>query len=261
MSESNSTGRKDFRDIQRQFTAHLRNPTVNAPPPNIEDRRLAIYRRLVFGNLKSLLGSRFKTIKTIMGEDDWNHLIRNFLIKHRAHTPLFPELGREFVQYLEAHHDPEDAQRPFMLELAHYHWSESVLRHDEADINAIQVDKEGDLLTDIPVFSPVALVLGYQWPVHRIRPEYLPTEKPEKPTWLMVYRNAKEGISYMELTPGTARLCQILQDNQQSTGQVILEQFAAEVGRADDPQVISAGFQQLELLQQKGIILGAQAKQ
>lgn len=261
MAESDSNGGKDFREIQREFTAHLRNPTVNPPPPNIEDRRLAIYRRLVFGNSKSLLTSRFKTIKAVVGEDNWNHLIRDFLIKHRSKTPLFPEMGREFVQYLETHHDPENSQYPFLLELAHYHWSESVLRHHESDIASIPVEKTADLLANVPVFSPVAWVLGYQWPVHRIRPEYIPTEKPEQPTWLMVYRNAKQGISYMELTAGTARLCQMLQENQHYAGQVILEQFATDAGRANDQQVIAAGHKQLQLLRQKGIILGTQVTQ
>lgn len=266
MAEANMPGDGDFRDLQRRFTAHIRNPSANPAPANLEDRRMAIYRRLVFGNLKSLLGKRFKVIKALAGEDGWNNTIRDFLIKHRASTPLFPELGREFVQYLQDHYDLEaEGHYPFMLELAHYEWLETVLRYDEADPDKLDVDAEGDLRTGIPVVSPVAWVLGYAWPVHRIRPEFIPEEKPQQPTWLMIYRNARMGVSFMELTPGTARLCQLLkdnlQDNQHNTGHDVLEQLATEVGRPGDEKVINTGHQQLLALRKKGIILGTQNAQ
>ncbi len=220
---------------------------------------MAIYRRLVFGNLKSLLGSRFKVCKALLGEDAWNHTIRDFLIKHRATTPLFPELGREFLQYLQEHRDAGDQQLPFLLELAHYEWVESALRNDEADPDQIKLEPEPDLRDGVPVLSPLAWLLGYSWPVHRIRPEFIPTEKPPQPTWLMVYRNRKERISFMQLKPATARLCQLLQDNPEQSGHLILQQFAAEIGREDDEKVIQAGYEQLLSLQQKGIILGTLA--
>ncbi len=256
-----ATVSNDFRDVQRQFTAHLRNPANNPAPANLEDRRMAIYRRLIFANLRNLLGKRFKVIKAIMGEQAWSNVIRHFLINHRARTPLFPELSREFLHYLQANHDT-DKNFPFMLELAHYEWAGLALRDEQATAEDIQVNQDTDILKQVPALSPVAWLLGYNWPVHRIRPDFIPTEQPESPTWLMVYRNSKEVVSFMELTPGTARLCQLLQnnlqDNHRQAGHVVLEQFAAEINRAGDQQVIQAGHQQLLSLHRKGIILGTQ---
>ncbi len=257
-----ATASNDFRDVQRQFTAHLRNPTENPPPPNLEDRRMAIYRRLIFANLRSLLGKRFKVIKAILGDEAWSNIIRDFLIRHRAKTPLFPELNREFLYYLQDHYDT-DSGHPFMLELAHYEWAGLTLRDDEASRDDVQTDQHTDLLNSVPILSPVAWLMGYSWPVHRIRPEFIPEQKPEQPSWLMIYRNSKETVAFMELTAGTARLCQLmqdnLQDNQRRTGLGVLEQFAAEINRAGDQQVIAAGHQQLLSLHRKGIILGTQS--
>jgi len=47
---------KGFQETQRRLTAHLRDPEANPAPEGVEDRRLGIYRRLVFGNLSRLLG-------------------------------------------------------------------------------------------------------------------------------------------------------------------------------------------------------------
>ncbi|HPO24365.1 MAG TPA: putative DNA-binding domain-containing protein, partial [Arenimonas sp.] len=42
---------------QQQFALakHIRDPEANLPPPDIEDRRLAIYRELFFNNVEGLL--------------------------------------------------------------------------------------------------------------------------------------------------------------------------------------------------------------
>lgn len=250
--------RPDFRDVQRQFALHMRSPSQNPAPEGLEDRRLAIYRRLIFNNIRTLLSKNFPVLKEVFGEQRWNQVIRDFIVRHRAKTPLFPEVAREFLQYLQANRDGVDQDLPFLLELAHYEWVELALLMDNNDPEQIECDRSGDLLTNIPLFSPVAWTLGYNWPVHQLRPDYLPKQQPEKPTWLMVYRNAHERISFMELTQATARLCQLLQDNQDNSGQSVLEQFAAEIGRPGSETVITGGYEQMLALQQKGIILGTQ---
>ena len=255
MSADTTSKGEDFRDIQRRFTQHLRNPAKHPAPDGIEDRRLAIYRRLVFGNIRSLLSSRFPVIKALLGEDGWNNTMRDFLINHRASIPLFPEMGQEFVAYIEQHRN-NDSDLPFLLELAHYEFTSQTLSNSAIDLNEADANRDGDILQGIPIFSPLAWVLGYSWPVHRIRPEYRPTEKPEAATWLIVYRDRRNQRSFMELKPATARLCQLLQENQILSGGELVAQFAADLGRAEDNNVIAAGEQQLHTLRRKGILLG-----
>lgn len=249
---SNST---DFREIQRHFTAHLRNPRKNPAPEGIEDRRLAIYRRLVFGNSNSLLKSRFPVIHRLFSDDEWNNTIRDFLIKHRAQTPLFPEMGQEFVAYINQYRN-NDPEYPFLLELAHYEYTGQSLVNSAAGIDDVSFDPDGNILDGIPVFSPLACVLGYQWPVHRIRPDYRPVEQPGHPTWLLLHRNKNNKRSFLEVKPATARLAQCLQENTDTSGSTLIEQFAEELGRPGDANVIASASQQLQILRQKGILLG-----
>ena len=245
----------DFRKIQEQFTAHLRDPENNPPPEGIEDRRLAIYRRLVFGNSNSLLRSRFPVIHTLFGQEKWNQMIRDFLINHRAHTPLFPEMGQELVQYIKQHRN-NDPEYPFLLELAHYELTGLSLINSAASNEDIPHNPKGNIFDETPVFSSLACVLGYQWPVHRIRPEYQPTETPTDPTWLLLHRNAKHKRNFLELKPATARLAQLLQDNDTLTGTIIIEQFTKEIGCPGDANIIASASQQMQAFRRKGIIVG-----
>ena len=52
----------------------------------------------------------------------------------------------------------------------------------ENDADEVAADPAGDLLEGRPVASPVAWLLSYQYPVHRIRPDFQPTEPHEQPT-------------------------------------------------------------------------------
>ncbi len=47
--------RKGLLQQQYAFAAHIRDPQHAAPPADIEDRRMGIYRELFFNNLDSSL--------------------------------------------------------------------------------------------------------------------------------------------------------------------------------------------------------------
>src|SRR6187401_1863361 len=52
---------------QFAFAAHLRDPARHPAPDDIEDRRMAIYRDLVFNGLEALLASNFPVIRGTLG--------------------------------------------------------------------------------------------------------------------------------------------------------------------------------------------------
>jgi hypothetical protein len=91
----------EFQRRQFAFAAHIREPDANPRPAEIEDRRMAIYRELFLNNLVSLLGSTFPVLKKLYARDDWRRLVRGFMARHRAHTPYFLEIPREFLTFLE----------------------------------------------------------------------------------------------------------------------------------------------------------------
>lgn len=217
----------DFRALQYRFAAHLRDPAANPPVAGIEDRRLKIYRDLFFNNIDNLLSIGFPVIKRLLGEQRWLHLLRRFYAEHQSHTPLFTEIGREFNRYLEVRAARGEPDPPFLPELGHYEWVELALTIDEHEIDAIAHDPDGDLVQGAPLLSPLAWLLQYRFPVHRIRHDYQPDTPPDQPSLLVVTRNRQDRIGFTELNPLSFQLLQLLKDNPGVTG---LELASALVG-------------------------------
>ena len=92
-------------DAQRTLGDYIRDPDRAMAPPGIEERRLKIYRELFFNNVEGLLAGNFPVIKRILtGAPDpgrWSALVRDFYREHPSRTPLFTELARELLRYLE----------------------------------------------------------------------------------------------------------------------------------------------------------------
>src|SRR4051794_34790614 len=152
--------------LQHQFTTNIRDP--DQPAPEVEERRLAVYRDLIYSNMESFISSNFPVIRSLYDENEWDAFAHEFLREHRCHTPLFPEFGREFLRYLESRQQRGQNDPPFLLELAHYEFAELALAIDENEIDAVAHDAQGNPLTGIPVVSTLACVLAYRFPVHRI---------------------------------------------------------------------------------------------
>ncbi len=242
-------------NLQSAFAAHLRNPELFPAPEDIEDRRMQIYRDLFFNNICKYLASNFPVLKKIYGEDAWRKLAREFYTEHRAHTPLFPELPKEFLRYVQEQRVDRAGDPPFLLELAHYEWVELALGLDNHEIDEIAVDPTGDLLAGVPLLSPLAWPLAYSYPVHRISPDYQPDSAPTEPTRLLAYRNRQDQVKFMEINPVTWLLLEKLQAFEHS-GREILLSIAKDIGHADDQALVEHGNKLLQDLWQRDVVLG-----
>lgn len=245
-----------FIATQLAFAAHIRDPAHRPAPPDVEDRRMAIYRDLFFANVSGLLETGFPVLRKILGEGRWKAMVRDFLARHRCSTPLFPELGQELLDYLAHERTGNEDDPPFMLELAHYEWVELAVGTSEDEAEPALADPHGDLLAGVPVISPVAWNLSYRFPVHRIGPDYQPAEPAPEPTHLIVYRNPSDGVEFMCINAVTQRLLQLLQQDPSRTGAAALETIAAELGRPSPETVLAAGRTLLEDLRVRHVILG-----
>ncbi len=242
--------------LQASFTAHIRDPQSAAAPAGIEDRRMGIYRDLFFNNIKSFMSGNFPVLKTLFSDDDWTSLCRDFYKEYRCHTPLFPEIPREFMKYLQDQRQNREGDPPFMLELAHYEWVELALSLDEADHDDIAADKHGDLLNGIPLLSPLAWPLSYTYPVHRICTGFQPREAPEKPTHLLVWRQRDFVVKFMQINNIARLLLQKMNAEPQSTGLELLHAVAEEIHHPNPEVVVEGGADLLQNLRHKEIVLG-----
>jgi hypothetical protein len=239
---------QDFERAQRHLADHLRDPQ-RAPPEGLEDRRLQIYRDLLFNNVAGLLAGNFPVIRQLLPNDDWNALVRAYYRDHAAHTPYFHQIAQEFIAFLTAH--PEAwARYPFLLELAHYEWLELALDIDPQELE-VGTAGAGDWMQQPIVVSRVAQLAGYRFPVHLIRPEFQPMTPPDQPTWLLVYRNRSDKVQFQALTPLAALLWQVLSEAPRSGAQALDALRQQVPGLTLDEAALT---QQLNAWEERGLV-------
>lgn len=246
-------------DLQNEFAAHIRDPDHHPAPAGIEDRRMKIYRDLFFNNIQSLLASNFPVLRLLYDDRDWRVLIRDFYARHRCKTPLFPEVAKEFLHYLQDEREPRAADPGFLLELAHYEWVELALELDERELDDVPADREGSLLDGVPVLSPLAWPMSYRYPVHRIHPSFQPREEPEEQTHLLVWRNRDDNVKFMQLNTVSRLLLQLMHDEPRLTGLQLLQRVAATIRHPEPEKVITAGTVLLSDWKTKSIVLGTRS--
>ncbi len=255
-SLSNNNKAESFKDVQNVFTQHMRDPDNNPAPEGVEDRRLAVYRELVYNNIQSFIGNSFPVIRKITADEQWHEMLRDYVSHHKAHTPLFPKMPQEFIQYLEHERGEHPEDYPFLLELAHYEWLEIALAIDTRDIELSKIDQNGDLLEGIPVLNRISMTLAYTWPVHEIGPNNLPTTPPNEKTYIIVCRKQDDEVGFVVLNPVSAKLVEYLQVNEKQTGREILTKIAAELNHPNPEVVIQGGLEIMQGFLIKDILLG-----
>jgi len=248
---------QDFKRIQYEFAAYIRNPLKNSKPKNIEDRRLAIYSELFYNNVEDFIASGFPVLRTLYTDEDWHAMIRDYFSRHKAKTPHFQEMAKEFVAFLQDEFQTRDCDPPFMLELAHYEWMETAVYVSTDVIEDDGVNLKGDLLDEPVVISPLAWLLTYQWPVHEISVDHRPDVQCADPTLIIIYRDRAGEVGFMQVNPVTARLFELLDnDNKDITGRQALEQIATELQHPQPEVIVNGGLDTLRLLRKKDIVLG-----
>lgn len=242
----------ELQDQQRAFAAYLRDPQAHPAPPGIEPRRVALYRTLFLNNITGLLSGNFPVIQRTLGDAAWGALVAAFYARHRSHTPLFPELPREFIRFLETRADGGQ-DPPWLVELAHYEWIELAVQIDDAPLPPH--DPHGDLMDGVPVPSPHVRALAYRWPVHRIGPALRPQSPPPEPTLLLVRRDHDGRARFAALSPLVYRLLERLAAHDLD-GRSQLQALAAEAGTEADAGFLAQGQAMLLRMRGEGTLLG-----
>jgi len=245
-----------FKKVQYEFTAHLRDPDRVSAPVDIEDRRMEIYRGLLYRNIQSFVSSAFPVLRKLYTDSDWHRMIRHFFATHRSTSPYFRDISREFLDYLQHEREPQPEDPIFIHELAYYEWIEIYLTHTDIEPDMTGIDPEGDLMQNVPVLSPLTEWRGYNFPVHKIKPDCQPEQATQQPVFLMVYRDMQDKVGFMELNPLTTALVECIKTYSMSTGKQLLEAIAELLEHPDPGAVYRSGEQALKQLRAKDILLG-----
>lgn len=246
-------------DALHQLAGHLRNPETDAPP-GIEDRRLAIYRDLIFNNIESFIAGGFPVLKTILTESQFKYLVRAFIRDYRCHTPYFLKISEEFLGFLQQRYDEgkvEEWEPDYLLELCHYEWVELALDTSDQAIPANETDFV-DTLNTCFCLSPLVWRLSYRYPVHRISPSFQPQAPLQSGCFLVVYRNREDKVCFLEVNPVVFALLQRLSSAAVS-GEELLRGTAADISYADVDAFLSFGKDILQELAEKDILVSCRS--
>lgn len=155
------------------FAAALLDPDIDIPvgvgkaKNNQAPKRFSIYRNNVVVSLMDAMASSFPSLLTIMGEENFKRVSRNFILNHPPSTPMMQQYGRAFPEFLSGFKPL--AKSPFLADVARaelswinaYHAQDAGILTPE-ELQSIDPDKIMELvLTPHPAFH----ILSSSYPI------------------------------------------------------------------------------------------------
>ncbi|MEW6766086.1 MAG: putative DNA-binding domain-containing protein [Pseudomonadota bacterium] len=182
---------------QRAFAAHLRDPVHHPPPPGLDPRGVATYRRLLLGNTDRILRGIFPRARRLLGSSTWDGLVARFLAEAECPSPFYREVPGAFLDWLRG----QTVDLPaWLIPLLDLSWTR--FRLDLAEDAEWMHPAPGRVS-----FNPVSCLRSYSHAVHRL------TDPPEeRPSDLLLFRQPDSGVRMIELRPSSLRLMQGLRD-------------------------------------------------
>jgi hypothetical protein len=244
-----------FFKLQRAFTDHLRNPAQVAPPP-LPEGRLAVYRDAVFLNIERFMRDNFPRLAAVLPAATWQGLMRDYIVRHAARTPLFVELLSEFLAYLAD--ERRDSSDPLWLrELAHFDWLENALATDLREMENGAATLAPPCMTHALAVNPVHQLVRYVFPVHALNVEYLPSEPPSKPTLLLAFRAPSDEFAVLDLNDAATELFLAIREG--LAPNEALNAIAEAIGHRSPAQLMAFGEQMIRRWYELGLVLGVRA--
>jgi len=245
----------DFQRYQLAFTAHLRDPIGHPAPAGVPSARMAVYDEIVFNNLHESVSACFPVTSSILGKRQWRALNQAFMQRYSAHSPFFREIPKQFLDFLEHNDQFKNTLPPYLYQLCHYEWVELYVSALALEIDQQPPTALADLTSHVPVFNPTMQLLQYDYAVHKISARKKP--KHTEPTQLIVYRNVKHAVKFVEINAVTYQLIALIQA-QALTGAQALQLLAQQLGHPQPEVIMQFGLSILHELKAQEIITGVQ---
>lgn len=248
-----------FTAYQAAFAARVRAPKDSPRPPGAPARRMRVYEELLFNNLEGFLLACYPITRKLLGRRAWRRTVRQFFIEHRCHSPLFRDIPKAFLDWMEESAAGLFPELPFLTEFMHYEWLELVVETTPDEIDMARLEASGDLLAGRPALNPTARLACYRYPVHRIDPRFKPVAPDAEPHCYLVYRDAGDDVRFIALNPLSARLVAMLRDHR-PTGREALAHLAGQTSPQQYDFYLEAGGALLNDLFAQGAVLGTWRK-
>lgn len=195
------------RDEQLAFARAVRDPSANYASDTPESRqRLGVYQQLVFNNIAQFVDSAFPVLKSVVADEKWQQLLRDFIVCYRHNSPYFVDISKGFLEFLHGNDEIINDLPPFARDLAHYEW----LEIDIGIRQAILPVQRAQHTENHFMLSPLAEIVTYPYPVHQISAENIPADQTAGSHHYCIYRDVEDNVQFSVLTPASALLLGLL---------------------------------------------------
>lgn len=171
------------------------------------ERHLRIYRQSYIARLRDCMKNQFSALAFALGEDLFQMFADQYLETYPSHSYTLNDLGKNFAAYLqETRPDADSAEKEswidFMIELANFEYSLSVIFDEYADEETVSADEstpEKSLK-----LAPVFRLFRHTYPVCRYYLDVVNKNTPELPfeeESFCVVSRCNYRLSLLEINP------------------------------------------------------------
>lgn len=247
-----------FQQVQHAFVAAVRDPELSVLS-GVDERRMAVYRELLFNNVQSFVASAFPVLKSLYQPTAWQALVRQFFMQYSCSSPYFLHIAEHFLHYLQQDYQLSRDDPMFMLELAHYEWAELYLATKicSAEQQPIPAEYVASVALQL---SELALVLAYPYEVHRISIDFQPTSAGDAQCYLL-YRDSEDEVRFVLINQLTAALLQQLQQAPGATLEQLVRKLQPMLPQFSQQQLWQGAVSVMQSFAAKGVLMSFQAEQ
>lgn len=219
--------------------------------------RFLVYRSLVQNRMRNTIADFIERTAARVGMKRLRADFADWMHEVAAHSPYLRDVPAEFVAWVSPRWIEDDAVPDYLVDLARHELLEYDIRNDHRGGEA---PTGLDLALDKTLrFDGAARLMRYAYAVHKLSPETEDRELPEHvPTRLLVYRDAKASVRYLELTPLAHAVLEELMERNKPVAEG-LRAACETLGEPLDDERLSIAATLLADLAERGVLLGAEA--
>ncbi len=237
---------------QTAFTAHLRHPAAQPKPRGCDRARMAVYREIVFNNFVGSVSACFPVLLSILGKRRFKQLVRHCFHTQHFDSPLFRDIPKAFVDWLQTQSMASLALPAYTAQLAHYEWVELYLLNLPVEKDAWPPRTLTDPMQQVLHLHPALVLLAYDYPLQRLSRRH-PEVNPE-PTFLCVRRDDAYQLQFIALNAVSWQLLRLFETGMVN-GVQALSQLADDLQHPQPEQLYQFGETLIQQLVQQQLLV------